>query len=553
MIPTNVSGRGFVLRKINGVFDACRLLGSSGGSMSGGGAAVMRPNLLGTTRYFIAMMAPLILLALAIVAFLVLAKPAAAAIAFANVPVVAKTGKAAEFRTKADELRQRIADPSVTLTKDELNTALEGIRTYEARAAAVAEFTPTAEIERQGGDEELQRANPDSNLSSTDLKRTRNEMDELATEIRNQFGGIAGYVKALARRTRHSDAMDDKQSKLHARVQQFGQRTAILGDGVATSGGGEYLLPLQQVSKIFAVFGQQMGLAQIATRYPVLGRTLRIPYLIQDSTAANADGTGSDTVSRPMASIAAVDIIGEGDQKPEREPRFSQRLLTVYKLAAYTEMGDETMADDFTGDLVPVTTQAIGGAIMDRVNEYVTSAGSGSSMPLGALHASNGAILVVNRETSMSITSNDVFNMYAKHTFGNGQSAWLINRTALPKLFALTLGNNTLVTWLPSLTGAPQMALLGLPVYMTDLTPTLGVKGDLALVNGGFYAMAIRQALSVESSIHYKFRNDLTAYRFVTRFGGIPIPTSTYAYSASGATKSGENSPFVVLGDDATS
>jgi HK97 family phage major capsid protein len=190
---------------------------------------------------------------------------------------------------------------------------------------------------------------------------------------------------------------------------------------------------------------------------------------------------------------------------------------------------------------------------MDRVNEYVTAAGSGSSMPLGALHASNGSILVHNRETSMSITSNDVFNMYAKHTFGNGQSVWLINRTALVKLMGLTLGNNTLVTWLPSLTGAPQMALLGLPVYMTDLNSVLGVKGDLALVNGGFYALALRQALSVESSIHYKFRNDLTAYRMVTRFGGIPIPTGTFAYKASGATKIAEHSPFVVLGDDATS
>src|SRR6185295_8049616 len=91
-------------------------------------------------------------------------------------PVIAKDGKAAEFRAKADELRQKIADPAVTLTKDELNTALEGIRTYEARAAAIAEFTPAAEIERQGGDDELRRANPDSNLAPDDLRHTRSEM-----------------------------------------------------------------------------------------------------------------------------------------------------------------------------------------------------------------------------------------------------------------------------------------------------------------------------------------------------------------------------------------
>lgn len=555
MIPNFTSSRGFVLRLVSGVFSACRLLTTAAGhriSSACSSVSFERPDLLGTSRYFLAMAFP-VLLFLVLAAIALQPHAALASITLAIVPpVVAKDGKAAEFRAEADKLRARIADPAITLTKDELNTALEGIRTFEARAAAVAEFTPRAEIDRQGGDEELQRANPDSNLASDDLKTTRSEMDELADSVRKIFGGPATYLRKLGERTVNTRAFNDKQEKLHARVQAFHKRY-IGGEGTSGEGGGEFLLPLQQISKIFAVTGTQFGLANIATRYPVLGRTLRIPYMIQDKTGADADGGGSNTVSRPMHSIAAVDIIGEGDEKPERQPRFGQRLLTVYKLAAYTELGDETLADDFTGDLTPVTLQTIGGAIMDRVNEYVTADGSGSSQPLAALHASNAAIKVINRETSMSITTNDIFNMYAAHTFGNGQSAWLINRTALTKLMALTLGTNTLITWLPSLTGAPQMMLLGLPIYMTDLTPVLGVKGDLALVNGGFYAMALRQALTIESSIHYKFRNDLTAYRAVTRFGGIPIPTSTYAYKASGATKIAEHSPFVVLGDDATS
>ncbi len=68
-------------------------------------------------------------------------------------------------------------------------------------------------------------------------------------------------------------------------------------------------------------------------------------------------------------------------------------------------------------------------------------------------------------------------------------------------------------------------------MIVTDLLPTLGTEGDVALVNGDFYAMGLRQALTVESSIHYKFVNDITTYRFVARAGGIPLPTSTYAYA----------------------
>jgi hypothetical protein len=63
-----------------------------------------------------------------------------------------------------------------------------------------------------------------------------------------------------------------------------------------------------------------------------------------------------------------------------------------------------------------------------------------------------------------------------------------------------------------------------------------------------------RREITMESSIHYKFRNDVTAYRFFARAGGLPIPTSKYSFTGNGTnTKTYEFSPFVRLGDDATS
>ena len=45
-----------------------------------------------------------------------------------------------------------------------------------------------------------------------------------------------------------------------------------------------------------------------------------------------------------------------------------------------------------------------------------------------------------------------------------------------------------------------------------------------------------------------KFVQDITTYRFVTRGGGIALPTSTYAYKIDGAgNKVDAHSPFVVL------
>jgi HK97 family phage major capsid protein len=141
----------------------------------------------------------------------------------------------------------------------------------------------------------------------------------------------------------------------------------------------------------------------------------------------------------------------------------------------------------------------------------------------------------------------DAFRMYERHTHGPN-SVWMISRRVLAQLFAMQTTNNTMVTWISNLRDKPQMLLLGLPVIVTDLLPTLGTTADVALVNPDFYAMGLRQALTVESSIHRKFEQDITMYRFVARGGGIPLPTSTYAYKIDGSgNKIDAHSPFVVL------
>jgi HK97 family phage major capsid protein len=282
----------------------------------------------------------------------------------------------------------------------------------------------------------------------------------------------------------------------------------------------------------------QPGILQFARRYPVSGRSIRIPYAEQTAVAN----------TRPMAGIAAVSIVDEAGAIPEQEPVFKQRVLTVYNWKAYSEIGDETLTDDFTGQLAPTVQRMVGGQVMNEMNGYMTLDGSGSSQPTAALLTSNGSLIKVPRTTANTITIEDVFAMFSKHTFTNN-SRWLINRTALPALFALKLSGNTLVTFLQGLSGAPQMSLLGIPVVMSDFMGVLGAESDFALVNGDFYAAAIRQQLTVESSIHYKFKNDVTAYRFKARGGGIPIPLAPYAYKSTGSALIAAHSPFVTLDD----
>ena len=446
-------------------------------------------------------------------------------------PLVSKNRAANELREQAHKLRSELMDPSASFTAEAVEKRTADIRALEMRAQTAAEFTADAEVARQGGDEGLVRVDVASE------RKDFNGMKDASEQVRNvlvqAFPSVGAYIRAATR-----GPANEKEA---AALRSVDMMTRTI---TGSTNGGEYLLPLTQVPEIFSTSNAQPGLFQYARRYNVPGRSLRIPYLLQDE--------GTSELNRPMAGkIANVTIVGEGATKPSREPSFGQRILTMYKYAAITEFGDELLGDDFTGELPAEVTAAVGGQTINKINEDITIDGTGSSQPLGAFNTNNTALLKVARNTASQFKAVDAFAMYERHTHGPN-SVWMISRRVLAQLFAMQTTNNTMVTWIPNLRDKPTMTLLGLPVIVTDLLPTLGSEGDVALVNGDFYAMGLRQALTVESSIHYSFVNDVTTYRFVARAGGIPIPTSTYAYKVDGSgNKVDAHSPFVVLDEPA--
>jgi len=445
-----------------------------------------------------------------------------------STPLVSKSRQAAQLREQAHKIRHDLVDSTKSYSAEEVERMTGEIRSLEMRAQAAAEFTPDAEVSRQGGDSELVRVDTQA-APRTEFAGMGDAMQQVRSVVVNAFPNLGSYVRAATRGPAN-------QSEAAALKQIDTMTRTITG----STNGGEFLLPLTQVPEIFSIDNQQPGLFQVARRYNVPGRSLRIPYLVQDE--------GTTVLNRPMAGkIANVSIVGEGSTKPTREPTFGQRLLTMYKYAAITQFGDELLGDDFTGELPAEVTAAVGGQIVNKINEDITIDGGGTTEPIGALNAANTSLLAVNRASAGTFTAADAFSMYEKHTHGPN-SVWMISRRVLSKLFALQQTNNTMVTWLANLRDKPQMLLLGLPVIVTDLLPALGTKGDVALVNGDFYAMGLRQALTVESSIHVAFVQDVTTYRYVARAGGIPLPTSTYAYKVDGSgNKVDPHSPFVVL------
>lgn len=452
-----------------------------------------------------------------------------------------KNKEANELFAKADLIRAEIGDPTKDLSVEEFTAKKKEFDALTLRAQMMAGHTPDAEIQRQGGDQaiadrlgvaEVQRTSPEEAAKQDFPPTIRAKVNALSKNIQRNFGGTANYC----RMARGMGTPNAAQVQVFTQAQEL-TRTII---GAANdASGGEFLLPLEQESSIFRVDNTIPGLLQRARMYTMRGRTKRIPYLIQDD----------EGLTRPLSGISAITIVGEADAKPVREPKFGQRLLTAYKYAAISEIGDETLDDDFTGDLEPALTMAVGNEILNQLNFHVTTSGTGTGEPLGALNTNNGALIKVTRATQNRITFADAVKMYTRHTHGPN-SFWIISRRALGELFTFEVSTGSGATYLANLRSDPSgTPLLGYPIVVSDFLAALGSEGDFGLINPDHYAAALRRQLTVESSIHVKFVNDVTTWRFFARGGGIPIPTAPYAYQSAASSNVNEHSPFVVLDD----
>lgn len=537
-----------LLRKVDGVFTAC--LGSKYG-LAGTASAAPVASLSGIATALVVVMIPVIVL-LAILTLLFTPQAVVGGFALANGAVAAavptKNREANEIRARARAIMDEIGDPTKEMSPEDFVAKKKEYDTLTLRAQMLAEHTPEGEIERQGGEQVFSQRLADATgtegatrvASREEAGRAdypaplRAKVDAFRKNVVRAFGGTANYSRAARGIMQPTNA-----AQLQV-LEQAKELTRTIVGTTSDASGGEFLLPLEQEQEIFRIDNTIPGLLQRARLYSMRGRTKRIPYLIQSN----------EEVTRPLSGISAITIVGEAQAKPVREPSFGQRVLTAFKYAAISEIGDETLDDDFTGDLEPAMIQSVGQEILNQMNYHITISGGGTTEPTGALHTSaNTALLKVQRTTQNRIKFADAVNMYTRHTHGPN-SFWVVSRRAVGDLFQFELSAGSALIFLQNMAQNPANAmLLGYPVVVTDFLNALGEEGDFGLINPDHYAAALRRQLTVESSIHAKFVNDVTTWRFFARGGGIPIPTAPYAYRSVASSNIDEHSPFVVLDD----
>lgn len=454
--------------------------------------------------------------------------------------------KLAELQETLEKQVNEELDADSRLTAEEISQRRGEIADLQAEAKEIEKVVDTKDVFEREDD------------LDAEAKRIRNEAghgkDSNEFPFDEGFKGLNNFLRAI--RTIHGnydnpmDVSDSQKraiawAKKTATQIEKGERIptkdlgdaelkTLVGDDSGSTGRGDYLVPTVHMTELLRVMGESQQFANRARRIPMSRRTADFPRLKQTDA----------TDTRPFFSFAAVTKIAEGAQKPEREPVFEQLTLTAIKYAAYVEASDELLSDSIV-DLPPVLIELLTSAIAYEYDRD-TIRGSGSSEPQGFIGSN--AEYAVNRQASNDVQLTDIFNM-EQRLFGD-DAVYMYHPSIIPDLYGLQ--SNNIIVWNPNLADGVPGTLLGRPLVKSHKLPSLGTKGDFALVDPSFYLVGDLQRVTVANSIHYQFRNDVTAWRATFRAAGTPWPAGTFSHESDGSNKTFEISPFVVLDVPAT-
>jgi len=271
--------------------------------------------------------------------------------------------------------------------------------------------------------------------------------------------------------------------------------------------------------------------------------------LLSRTRAVNVSGNGLvwkelkdyDRTSRPVT----IYWTEEAGDKTKSNPKFAEREMRLRKLAGLFYGTDELLEDvTALGSMAEGWFTQEFGFELDRV----IMNGTGAGQPLG--YRNSGAIVNVAKvaaQTADTINATNVSQMYARMpAYLQGGAVWLLNQDCFAQLPTMTIGDQPV--WLApsmSIKEAPGGMLLGKAALFSEHCETLGDLGDIQYVNLNEYILIRKGLLKMDTSIHVRFVQDETAFRFVLRVNGQPAWSS----KVTPAKGTAYQSPFIQLAE----
>jgi HK97 family phage major capsid protein len=300
--------------------------------------------------------------------------------------------------------------------------------------------------------------------------------------------------------------------------EKLGQVTDIqnaFGSEVPADGG--FLVPENLRSQILQMAIEAAIVRPLATVIPM--DSLRVPIPIIDDTSH------ASTIMGGLQGFWTE----ENTALTASQASFGRVVLDAKKLTVYGEVPNELLQDApaFTGWLQRAFPLTI--AFFEDVG-FLT--GTGVAEPLGIVNCpASVSVAAATGQTTQTIVWENIVQMWSRLLPQSQKRAcWICNVDTFPQLatMALSVGTGGNAVWIggytPDRGGAdpPPMTILGRPVYWTEKTPALGTTGDIILTDLSYFLLGDRMTLQLTNSVHYKFANDVTAFRAIQRCDGRP-------------------------------
>jgi HK97 family phage major capsid protein len=324
------------------------------------------------------------------------------------------------------------------------------------------------------------------------------------------------------------------------RLERLASATTYGSEGSGADGG--FAVPVDFRTAIMeAVMGEDSLLPR-CDQITVSGNTFTCPY----------------DMTTPWQSTGGVQAYwdGEAAAATQSKPALEERTIKLNKIRALVPMTEELLEDASAMDAY--LRRKAPTKIAFKISLAILQ-GTGVGQPLGLLNSP--ALVTVSKEGSQvadTLVANNVIKMYSRmYAPSRSKAVWLINQDLEPQLLKLSIPGtdntgNAVTGWgglvyLPAngLSGSPFGTLFGRPVIPTQACETLGDLGDIFFADLSQYLALLKSGPNprVDVSMHLWFDQDLAAFKFVLRMGGMPWWSSAISARDGSATYS----PFVTL------
>lgn len=216
--------------------------------------------------------------------------------------------------------------------------------------------------------------------------------------------------------------------------------------------------------------------------------------------------------------------IGEGGEKPESEPTWSQLQITCHEAAARTAVTNRMLSRSAVS-LEPFLAKLFRGAIYNGVDNAILS-GSGVGQPLGVTN--DASVRTVLRTTLNAIAENDFINLehtvLAHHRAG---ARYAMADGTLKATKQLVDSNNRRL-WQAGLASGQPAMINGYP-YSPTHRLTAYADGDVIFGNWFYYKVAMEQDVVIKKSEHVLFTQNQTMFAVFMLVGGRAIQGRAFA------------------------